>query len=184
MFGSVNNTSLIPLLPRLTVLSCISLISSPASNQPEGYSRSLFVCFSTGLVEKWFRCGKHQARRFIFRSERLALYQIISDRALMDRVQNRSETKQGRGIDHSWNRFTLPLLCLSHRAWLVSRDWHWLRDIGEEIYHQRAIHETCNLWNVWSGTSPAWGTRSSAFSTNHMAMISMASNDEDVFKSV
>lgn len=109
MFGSVNNTSLIPLLPRLTVLSCISLISSPASNQPEGYSRSLFVCFSTGLVEKWFRCGKHQARRFIFRSERLALYQIISDRALMDRVQNRSETEQGKGIDHSWNRFSFPL---------------------------------------------------------------------------
>ena len=105
VFGSVNNTSLIPLLPRLTVLSCISLISSPASNQPEGYSRSLFVCFSTSLVEKWFRCGKHQARRFIFRSERLALYQIISDRALMDRVQNRSENEQGKGIDHSWNRF-------------------------------------------------------------------------------
>ena len=114
MFGSVNNTSLIPLLPRLTVLSCISLISSPASNQPEGYSRSLFVCFSTSLVEKWFRCGKHQARRFIFRSERLALYQIISDRALMDRVQNRSETEQGKGIDHSWNRFSFPLLCLFH----------------------------------------------------------------------
>ena len=52
VFGSVNNTHLIPLLPRLPALSCISLISSaPVSNRPEGYSR--FVCLLLFCLPAW-----------------------------------------------------------------------------------------------------------------------------------
>ena len=97
VFGSVNNTHLIPLLPRLPTLSCISLISSPVSNRPEGFS--LFVCLLLFLFARLRNgplTGKHQSGRFIFpSSEGSALYQIIA--MVMDRVKNRSETRSNRG---------------------------------------------------------------------------------------
>ena len=121
VFGSVNNTHLIPLLPRLPALSCISLISSPA---PQTIRKDihnhflfvfsfLFVCPPSGWEMEPVLESINLEDLSYHRRDRGSLSDYQG--SVMDRVKNRSETKSNRGCRYLqllWCQICIKLLSL------------------------------------------------------------------------